>query len=177
MAQNILGVVGWSGSGKTTLLEFLVKELCTLGHRVNVVKHSHHDIIIEPPQKDSARFRTAGAAEVLLVSPYRYVMTRELRGESEPALMDILPRLSSSDLIFVEGYKWEAIPKIEVYRPALGKPAIFPDDPHIVAVASDVAAPENLRPGLAWLDLNKTIDVLKWILAELHQKNFSTSLK
>lgn len=177
MDQNILGVVGWSGSGKTTLLEFLVSELCTLGHQVNAVKHSHHDIIIEPPQKDSARFRAAGAAEVLLVSPYRYVMTRELRAESEPALMDILPRLSPSELIFVEGYKWEAIPKIEVYRPALGKPAIFPDDPHIVAVASDIAAPENIRPGLAWLDLNNTAEILKWLLAGLHEKRFSTSLK
>ncbi|WP_423678777.1 MULTISPECIES: molybdopterin-guanine dinucleotide biosynthesis protein B [unclassified Undibacterium] len=173
MSQNIMGVVGWSGSGKTTLLEFLVRELSALGHRVNVVKHSHHDIIIEPPQKDSARFRSAGAAEVLLVSPYRYVITRELRAEDEPALMDILPRLSGSDLIFVEGYKWEPIPKIEVYRPALGKPAIFPDDPHIIAVASDAAAPENIRPGLVWLDLNNTTEILQWMLTELRQKKFS----
>ena len=87
----VLGVIGWSGSGKTTLLEFLVGRLAGEGVRVNVVKHSHHDIALEPPHKDSARLRTAGAAEVMIASPYRIAIMRELRGNEEPPLADLSP--------------------------------------------------------------------------------------
>ena len=172
MAQQLLGVVGWSGSGKTTLLEYLVGQLSAAGNSVNVVKHSHHDIIIEPPHKDSARLRRAGAAEVLLASPYRYVITRELRQQPEPPLAELLEQLSAADLTLVEGYKWEAICKLEVYRPGLGKPAIYPGDQHILAVASDSPAPANLRAGLDWLDLNQPALVLEWLLAAMQRKLF-----
>ena len=119
----MLAVVGWSGSGKTTLLEFLVGRLAGEGLRVNVVKHSHHDIELEPPRKDSARLRMAGAAEVMIASPYRVAILRELRGAEEPPLAEHLARLAPADLTLVEGYKWEALPKLEVFRPALGRPA------------------------------------------------------
>ena len=152
--RKVLGVVGWSGSGKTTLLEFLVAQLAARGLRVNVVKHSHHDIPLEPPQKDSARLRMAGAAEVMIASPYRVAIVRELRGAAEPPLAEHLLRLAPADLTLVEGYKWEPIPKLEVHRPALGQPPLYPDDPHIVAVAADCARPQALRPGVDWLDLN-----------------------
>ena len=82
----MLGVVGWSGSGKTVLLESLVAALARQKLRVNVVKHSHHDVMLEPPHKDSARLRAAGAAEVMLASPFRMAIMRELRGEAEPGL-------------------------------------------------------------------------------------------
>ena len=162
----VLAVVGWSGSGKTTLLEFLVGALAARGLRVNVLKHSHHDIVLEPPRKDSARLRSAGAAEVMIASPYRYAIMRELRGEEEPRLEDQLARLSPADLTLVEGYKWEALPKLEVFRPGLGRPPLYPDDPLVVAVASDVPAPERLGghdPALAWLDLNAHDSVLAWL--------------
>ena len=159
----VLAVVGWSGSGKTTLLEFLVGALAQRGLRVNVLKHSHHDIVLEPPQKDSARLRMAGAAEVMIASPYRYAIMRELRGEGEPSLREQLLRLSPADLTLVEGYKWEALPKLEVFRPGLGRPPLYPDDPLVVAVASDVPAPVNLAPGPAWLDLNAHDSVLAWL--------------
>jgi molybdopterin-guanine dinucleotide biosynthesis protein B len=163
IAANVLGVVGWSGSGKTTLLAFLVARLSAQGVRVNVVKHSHHDIPLEPPHKDSARLRMAGAAEVMIASPYRVAIVRELRGAAEPSLAEHLARLAPADLTLVEGYKWEALAKLEVYRPSLGQPALHPDDPHIVAVASDVARPEGVRAGLAWLNLNAPEDVLGWL--------------
>jgi molybdopterin-guanine dinucleotide biosynthesis adapter protein len=164
---NILGIIGWSGSGKTTLLEYLIRELVTAGKTVNIVKHSHHDIIIEPPHKDSARLRMAGAAEVLLSSPYRYVVTRELREQAEPPLAELLTRLSSADITLVEGYKWEAMPKLEVHRPSLGKPALYPEDEHIIAVASNVSATEGMRTGVVWIDLNQPRHVLEWILSRL----------
>jgi molybdopterin-guanine dinucleotide biosynthesis protein B len=160
--QAVLAVVGWSGSGKTTLLEFLVAQLAARGLRVNVVKHSHHDIELEPPHKDSARLRMAGAAEVMIASPYRYAILRELRGETEPPLGAQLARLAPADLTLVEGYKWEPLPKLEVWRPALGRAPLYPDDALVVAVASDGPAPA--RVDRAWLDLNAPEDVLRWLI-------------
>jgi molybdopterin-guanine dinucleotide biosynthesis protein B len=159
----VLGVIGWSGSGKTTLLAYLVDRLAAAGLRVNVVKHSHHDIMLEPPHKDSARLRAAGAAEVMIASPYRVAIMRELRGAAEPPLAEHLARLSPADLTLVEGYKWEPMPKLEVYRPEVGKPPMFPDDPHIVAVASTTARPAGLAAHVAWLDLEDPDAVLRWI--------------
>lgn len=166
----VLGVVGWSGSGKTTLLEQLVARLAADGLRVNIVKHSHHDIELEPPRKDSARLRHAGAAEVMIASPYRIAIMRELRAEPEPALDDLLARLAPADLTLVEGYKWAALPKIEVHRPALGKPPLFRDDATIVAVVSDVARPADARDSLAWLDLNDPGRVVDWACAWLKNR-------
>jgi molybdopterin-guanine dinucleotide biosynthesis protein B len=159
---GVLAVVGWSGSGKTTLLEFLVGQLAARGLRVNVVKHSHHDIELEPPHKDSARLRMAGAAEVMIASPYRYAILRELRGEPEPPLAEQLARLAPADLTLVEGYKWEPLPKLEVWRPALGRAPLYPDDPLVVAVASDEAAPAGVER--TWLNLNAPDEVLNWLI-------------
>jgi len=166
----VLGVVGWSGSGKTTLLEFLVARLAAEGRRVNVLKHSHHDIVLEPAHKDSARLRAAGAAEVMIASPFRYAIAHELRGGAEPPLAELLARLAPADLTLVEGYRWEALPKLEVHRPALGKPALFRDDAHIVAVAADVAAPDGLAPHVAWLDLARPETVFAWLVQRLRKE-------
>jgi molybdopterin-guanine dinucleotide biosynthesis protein B len=158
-----LAVVGWSGSGKTTLLERLVAALAASGRRVNIVKHSHHDIELEPPRKDSARLRQAGAAEVLIASPHRIGILRELRGAPEPALEELLARLGPADLTLVEGYKWSALPKLEVYRPALGRAPLYPDDAGIGAVASDAPRPPALPARVAWLALDDLAAVLAWI--------------
>ena len=163
-APAVLAVVGWSGSGKTTLLEFLVSRLAARGLRVNIVKHSHHDIELEPPQKDSARLRMAGAAEGMVASPYRYAILRELRGEGELPLAEQIARLAPADLTLVEGYKWEPLPKLEVFRPALGRAPLYVDDPLVVAVASDAPRPATAPPGQAWLDLNTPEDVLSWLI-------------
>lgn len=161
--QNVLGVVGWSGSGKTQLLEYLVQELVARGLRINVIKHSHHDVLLEPPHKDSARLRMAGAAQVMIASPFRTAVIEELRGAPEPTLGEQLAALRPADLTLVEGYKWESVPKLEVYRPQLGQPSLHGTDDHIVAVASDQPPPDTLRPDLVWLDLNKPAQVLDWL--------------
>lgn len=162
-ARKVLGVVGKSGSGKTTLLEFLVSQLAAQGLKVNVIKHSHHDLQLEPPHKDSARMRLAGAAEVMVASPFRFAIIHELRGAPEPALEDQLARLSPADLTLLEGFKSYPIAKLEVYRAAAGHAPLYPADPHVLAVASDLARPADLRPGLVWLDLNRPADVLAWL--------------
>ena len=161
--SRLLGVVGWSGSGKTTLLEYLVGELASRGRRVNVVKHSHKDVVLEPPAKDSARLRNAGAAEVMLASPYRLALVRELRGEAEPSLAELLATMSAPEITLVEGYKWEPIAKLEVYRPSKVQPPLYLDDDNLVAVASDAPCPPGLRAGLVWLDLNAPPLVLAWL--------------
>lgn len=174
---NVVGVVGWSGSGKTTLLEYLVAQLAADGLRVNVIKHSHHDILLEPPHKDSARLRTAGAAEVMIASPFRVAVIRELRGAAEPSLSDQLLRLAPADLTLVEGYKWEQVPKIEVHRPSLGQPSLYGSDACIVAVASDVARPDGVDASVAWLDLNAPEHVLAWLREHLFKNSLKVSQK
>lgn len=163
MTSRVLGIAGWSGSGKTTLLEYLLPQLTARGLRVNVIKHSHHDLVLEPAHKDSARLRAAGAAEVLLASPYRFALIHELRGAAEPTLAEQLARLSAADLTLVEGFKREQIPKLEIHRPVLGRPALYAEDVDIVAVASDAPAPPLPRP-LVWLDLTQRELILEWVM-------------
>lgn len=177
MHAAILGVVGWSGSGKTTLLEYLVKALAQSGKSINVIKHSHHDVTLEPAHKDSARLRNAGAGQVLLASPFRYAIVKELRSTPEPELSELLGKLDLADLTLVEGYKWSSLSKLEVYRPDLGKQAIYPDDAHIVAVASDAVRPADCPANLVWLDLNAPVAILNWILQEMAMNKFSCDIE
>lgn len=170
-SRPVLGVMGRSGSGKTTLLEILIAQLAARGLKVNLIKHSHHDLELEPPGKDSARLRRAGAAEVMVSSPYRFSIVRELRGAPEPSLQEQLSRLSPADLTLLEGFKSYPIPKLEVYRPALGKPPVYPEDAHVMAVASDVPAPADLPAGITWLDLNQPTAVLAWLLDYLKKNS------
>lgn len=143
--MRVLGIAGYSGSGKTTLIEKLLPRLVEAGLRVAVIKQSHHDFAIDIPGKDSWRHRQAGAAEVLLTSPHRWMLVNELRGAPEPELAEHLARLSPCDLVLVEGYKHAAIPKLEVWRAANGRPWLHPEDPHFIAAASDTPPPGGLR--------------------------------
>jgi len=135
----VLGIVAWSGTGKTTLLERLIPELKNIGIRVGAIKHSHHDFEIDKQGKDSDRLRKAGAGQIILASKFRTAFIIEEDGETEPDLFQQLKRLDVErlDLVLVEGFRQEAIPKIEVYRPALNKPLLYLEDDSVVAVASD----------------------------------------
>jgi molybdopterin-guanine dinucleotide biosynthesis protein B len=146
---NVFGFAGWSNSGKTTLIERLLPRLADRGMRVSVVKHAHERFDIDQPGKDSHRFREAGSHEVLLSSPARWALMHEHRGADEPGLSELLALLSDCDLALVEGFKRDPIPKLEVHRSAIGKPLLWPDDPCIVAIASDIPIDARPRPGLA----------------------------
>lgn|ERR1700690_354831 len=118
----VFGIAGWSGSGKTSLLEKLIPVLVRDGLKVSTLKHAHHQAETDTPGKDSWRHREAGAYEVLLVTGSRWALMHELRDEPEPGLAEMLKRLSPCNLVLVEGFKREAIPKLEIHRQALGKP-------------------------------------------------------
>jgi molybdopterin-guanine dinucleotide biosynthesis protein B len=148
---RLIGLAGWSGSGKTTLLAKLIPVLIVRGRTVSTLKHAHHEFDIDKPGKDSHTHRLAGATEVLISSARRWALMHELRDEPEPLLRDLLPRLSRVDLVIVEGYKTQSHPKLEVHRAEVGKPLLHPNDPNVVALASDVR-PANLQ--LPFADLN-----------------------
>jgi molybdopterin-guanine dinucleotide biosynthesis protein B len=145
-ARRVFGFAGWSGSGKTTLIEQLIPRLVARGLRVSLVKHAHHAFDVDVPGKDSWRHRAAGCTEVLVSSATRYALMHELRGDPELSLGQALARLGPCDLALVEGYKRAPIPKLEVWRAAVGKPHLHPLDPAIVGVVTD--APDAVRPGL-----------------------------
>jgi molybdopterin-guanine dinucleotide biosynthesis protein B len=148
---KVLGIAGWSGSGKTTLLTRLIPLLVGRGLRVATLKHAHHAFDVDQPGKDSYEHRKAGAGEVIVSSARRWVQMHEIGEGAEATLADLLAKVSPCDLVLVEGFKGERHPKLEVFRKSVGKPPLHPDDPLIVAIASDEPVPGVSIP---YVDLN-----------------------
>lgn len=162
--MKLLGLTGWSGNGKTVLLTALIPLFVARGLRVSTIKHAHHEFDLDQPGKDSWRHREAGAAEVLIASARRWALLHEMAG-AEPELPELLSRLAPCDLVLIEGFKADPHPKIEVFRPSLGRAPIWPGRPDIVAVASD--APLPLACDRPVLPLNRPEAVAGWALAHL----------
>jgi len=135
--MEIFGLVGWSGSGKTTLLRLLLPELIGRGLRVSTMKHTHHNFDIDKPGKDSYMHREAGAHEVLITGSKRWAILHENRHKAEPDIDTLLARMEDVDLVLIEGFKSHGHPKMEVFRPTVGKPLLAAEDETVVAVASD----------------------------------------
>jgi len=157
------GFAGWSGSGKTTLIEKLIPLFVKHGLRVSLIKHAHHTFDVDHPGKDSYRHRHAGAMEVLVTSSRRWALMHELGGGEEPPFEEQIRHFSPCDLLIVEGFKYAPIPKIEVWRTITGEAMLHPNDPHIVAVASDA----KLETKLPLLDLNDPAAIAAFILGHL----------
>ncbi|HEY2531864.1 MAG TPA: molybdopterin-guanine dinucleotide biosynthesis protein B [Xanthobacteraceae bacterium] len=159
--MRIIGLAGWSGSGKTTLATRVIPVLVGRGLKVATVKHAHHEFDVDQPGKDSWLHRQAGASEVAVVSSRRWAIIHELGQEPEPPLADMLTKLSPVDLVIVEGFKRHTHPKLEVYRAAVGKPLLHPNDDCIVAVATDAPLPQAQVPVLMLDDIERIADVLQ----------------
>jgi molybdopterin-guanine dinucleotide biosynthesis protein B len=158
--MKIFGFAGYSGSGKTTLIERLIPLFTDRGIRVSLIKHAHHTFDVDQPGKDSHRHRKAGCTEVLVTSSRRWALMHELRGAAEPALSEHVKRMSPCDLLLVEGFKREAIPKLEVYRAEVGEPLIHPHDHNIVAIASDA----HLETQLPQFNLNVPAEIADFVV-------------
>lgn len=166
--KALLGITGTSGSGKTTLVEQLIARFVRDGRRVAAIKHTHHGFDLDSPGKDSHRMREAGSAEVVLVGGERLVLMREYANAREPELDDVLALLSpGTDLVIVEGYKRSTFPKIEVFRPSLGRPPLWPDIGGVVAVATDTPDAVQAPEGLTVLDLNDVDAVYRFAAQQL----------
>ncbi len=156
---RVLGIAGWSGAGKTTLIEKLIPALAARGWRVSTLKRTHHSVDLDQPGKDSFRHREAGAVEVMLASSSRFTLMSET---PQPlGLRALVARMAPVDLVLVEGFKLDAMPKIEVYRAALGKPRLWPDTPDIVAMAADTQVAE-----LPCFDINAADELANAIVRE-----------
>ena len=161
--MKVFGIAGYSGSGKTTLLEKLIPQFTARGLKVSVIKHAHHGFDIDRPGKDSYRHREAGANEVLLSCNDRWALMHERHDEADVTLDELISHLSPCDLVLIEGFKQEPVPKLEVYRPENGKPPLFPERPDIVAVATDA----DIATGVPKLPLNDMAAIAAFIIANL----------
>jgi molybdopterin-guanine dinucleotide biosynthesis protein B len=161
--MKIFGLTGWSGSGKTTLVRRLVPALIARGVRVSTMKHAHHGFDMDKPGKDSYVHREAGAVEVMVSSRNRWVLQHENREVPEPSMEELLQFMTPVDLVLVEGYKSYPHDKMEVYRASVGKSLMAPENPTIVAVATDT--PEALRLDVPVLDLNDEGAVADFVIA------------
>lgn len=163
--MKVVGFAGFSGSGKTMLVERVIPALKLRGLRVSVVKHAHHNFDIDHPGKDSWRHREAGAFEVVVASDRRLALMREFERPADLGVHELLAQLwNGVDWVLVEGFKDSSLLKIEVWRAAAGKPARYPHDAFIVAVATD--SPERLpEPTLRpVLDLNDPDALAQWLV-------------
>jgi len=162
---KIFGIAGWKNSGKTGLAVRLVTELIARGYTVSTIKHAHHDFDIDKVGADSFRHRQAGAHEVTIVSGTRFAIMHELRGAPEPTLDEVLARLAPCDIVLIEGYKREPVPKIEARRlEAKNREPLAPADPHIAAIAADHAVTDATLPVF---DLDDTQAIADFMLAKL----------
>ncbi len=161
----VLGFAAFSGVGKTTLLTTIIPILTDRGLRIGLIKHSHHNFQIDKPGKDSYQIRKAGARQVLLAARTRTALIIEHpESTEEPRLADQFKHLDCEqlDLILVEGFKREAIPKIEIYRSGLGYAYLYPDDPHIIALVAD--SPPSSALDIPFLDINQPQQLADYIL-------------
>jgi len=163
---HVIGFCGFSGSGKTTLIEQLIARLRLAGQRVSVVKHAHHEFDIDHEGKDSWRHRQAGAFEVVVASNRRLAKIREYPIAEEPTVDQLLAELVECDWALVEGFKHAPLPKLEVWRAATGKPALYPSDPFVIAIATDSAGALPERTSLPVFDLDDVDAIAEFVLGQ-----------
>jgi molybdopterin-guanine dinucleotide biosynthesis protein B len=173
--MNVVGFCGPSGVGKTTLIEGVIAGLKARGLRVSVIKHAHQQFDIDRPGKDSHRHREAGATEVLVASARRLALLREFDVEGLPNLHQLLAELSPADWVLVEGWKHADLPKIEVWRAALGQVPLYPDDPFVTAVATDDPAAMPVHTALPVLPMATPSVLVSLLLASATRYHYAPS--
>jgi molybdopterin-guanine dinucleotide biosynthesis protein MobB len=159
----LLGFAAYSGTGKTTLLKQLIPRLRASGINLGVIKHAHHEVEVDHPGKDSYELRKAGAGRVLLATSKHWALMVDEAEAREPELPELLERIDCStlDLVLVEGFRHLSFAKIELHRPALGKPLLFTEDHSVIAIASD--GPIDQECEIPKLDLNSPQQIAQFV--------------
>jgi molybdopterin-guanine dinucleotide biosynthesis protein B len=169
MSSPVFGVVGWKNSGKTTLMANLIREFADRGFAVSVIKHAHAKFEIDHPGRDSFKMREAGARQVILSSPARFALMRELGDLPEMSLDELLPHAGPCDLVLVEGYKSDTFPKIEVRRDgAMSREPLSKKFHGVVAIASD--RPEDESEEVPIFQIDAIEHMADFIIATLGLK-------
>ena len=174
--MQVVGFCGASGVGKTTLIEGVIAGLKAQGLRVSVIKHAHKRFDIDQPGKDSFRHRAAGATEVLVASAQRLALLREFDIDGLPSVHELIAELSPAHWVLVEGYKHADLPKVEVWRAAVGQPALYPHDPFVTAVATDDPAALPEPTALPVLDLSAPAAVVSLLLDTASRYHYTPPL-
>jgi molybdopterin-guanine dinucleotide biosynthesis protein B len=171
--MKVVGFAGFSGSGKTTLVEKLIPALRMRGLRVSVVKHAHHDFDIDHAGKDTYRHREAGAFEVVVASDRRLALMREFEHAARLSVHHLIAELwDGIDWVLVEGFKDSNLLKVEVWRADAGKPARYPDDDFVAAIATDAADRLPVATQRTVLDLNDADGVAQWLVDQGHRFDY-----
>ncbi|MEH5099146.1 molybdopterin-guanine dinucleotide biosynthesis protein MobB [Atlantibacter hermannii] len=166
----ILGIVGWSGTGKTTLLKKLIPALNQRGIRVGLIKHTHHNMDVDKPGKDSYELRKAGASQTLVASSERWALMTETPDEAPLDLQYLASRMDQRtlDIILVEGFKHEAIPKLFLYREGAGRSVNeLSYDEYAIALITDI----DIAYSLPVIDINDAQQVAEFIEAWLRKQD------
>jgi molybdopterin-guanine dinucleotide biosynthesis protein B len=167
MSVRLLAISAWSGTGKTTLLEQVIPLLKTQGIRSGLIKHTHHQMDIDTPGKDSYLLRKAGADQVIVASNQRWALMVE--SPNKPlSLVQLASQMDSStlDLVLVEGFKDEQVPKIALWRRGVKGEIKDLLDQYVIAVATD----EDMELNLPILDINQPMQVADFIVQWLKKR-------
>ncbi len=136
MNNRAISIVGeCSNVGKTTLIKNLLKIFSKEGLKVGVVKHHHREFDFDREGKDSYIFSQAGASCVKMISPNRVITVENLNYEK--SLNDVLKTMTEYDFVLVEGYKWENLDRIEIYRTGYST-KIISEREKLIAIVSDM---------------------------------------
>ncbi|WP_032116075.1 molybdopterin-guanine dinucleotide biosynthesis protein MobB [Candidatus Arsenophonus nilaparvatae] len=164
----LLGITAYSGTGKTTLLKKVIPLLAKKNIQVGIIKHTHHDMDIDKPNKDSYQLRQAGAKQTLIACQQRWALMTETSNNTALDLAYLANQFDpqQTDLILVEGFKEESIPKIALYRATSNRPFLDIMDQHVIAVASD----DKQATQLLQLDINSPEQIADYIANWLTNK-------
>jgi molybdopterin-guanine dinucleotide biosynthesis protein B len=154
----IISIVGKSDSGKTTLIENIVPELVRRGYRVTTVKHDLHGFEIDREGKDSWRHKRAGAQSVIISSPQKVALIRDV--DKDMSLAELRECLGGDvDLILSEGFKKDVQPKIEVFRKEKHRKLLCTKEDNLVAIASN----RHFEIGVPCLDIDDIKEIVDLI--------------
>ncbi len=163
----IIGFAAYSGTGKTTLVTRVIPILKERGLKIGVLKHAHHNFVIDTPGKDSYELRESGAQQVMVASKQRIAWVMENQREEEPPLFELLKNFAGQDLdlVIVEGFKHEPFTKIEVYRSGLTRPLLAKKDQNVIAVATDIS--ELAEQGMETIALDDPGAIADFIIDQM----------